>query len=59
MPEVQDAIEQQWDALRRNDMQLAYGINLTANWGLSQDNLSGDSFDRQRLYSNPQCSKLH
>lgn len=54
MPEVQDAIDQEWDALRKNDMLLAYGINLTANWGLSQDNIAGDSFDRQRLYSNPQ-----
>ncbi len=54
MPEVQDAIDQEWDALRKNDMLLAYGINLTANWGLSQDNISGDAFDRQRLYSNPQ-----
>lgn len=54
MPEVQDAIDQQWDALRRNDMMLAYGINLTANAGLSQDAGSGDSFDRQRLYGNPQ-----
>jgi predicted Zn-dependent protease len=53
MPDVQDAIQQEWDQLRRNDMQLAYGINLTENVGLSQDNLSGDSFDRQRLYSNP------
>ncbi len=53
MPEVQDAIQQEWDALRRNDMQLAYGINLTENMGLSQDSLTGDSFDRQRLYSNP------
>ncbi|MGD1107011.1 MAG: hypothetical protein ABR865_08185, partial [Terracidiphilus sp.] len=53
MPEVQDAIQREWDTLRRNDMQLAYGINLTENMGLSQDAASGDSFDRQRLYSNP------
>jgi len=53
MPEVQDAIQQEWDTLRRNDMQLAYGINLTENMGLAQDAASGDSFDRQRLYSNP------
>src|ERR1039458_1683000 len=53
MPEVQDAIQQEWDTLRRNDMQLAYGINLTSNMGLAQDAASGDSFDRQRLYSNP------
>ena len=33
MPEVQDAIQQEWDDLRKNDMQLAYGINLTENWG--------------------------
>ncbi|MGA9062294.1 MAG: M48 family metalloprotease [Terracidiphilus sp.] len=53
MPEVQDAIQQEWDALRRSDMQLAYGINLTENWGMAQDAVAGDSFDRQRLYSNP------
>lgn len=53
MPEVQDAIEQEWDELRKNDMQLAYGINLTENWGMAQDSLAGDSFDRQRLYVNP------
>src|ERR1700677_1499300 len=53
MPEIQDAIQQEWDTLRRNDMQLAYGINLTENMGLSQDATSGDSFDRQRLYANP------
>jgi len=53
MPEVQDSIQQEWDTLRRNDMQLAYGINLTGNMGLSQDAASGDAFDRQRLYANP------
>lgn len=54
MPEVQDAIQQEWDSLRRNDMQLAYGINLTENMGVSQDSVSAESFDRQRLYSNPE-----
>jgi predicted Zn-dependent protease len=53
MPDVQDAIEQEWDQLRRNDMQLAYGINLSENWGMAQGALGGDSFDRQRLYANP------
>ena len=53
MPEVADAIQQEWDQLRRNDMLLAYGINLTGNMGLSQDASAGDSFDRQRLYANP------
>ena len=53
MPEVQDAIQQEWDALRKNDMQLAYGINLTGTTGVSQDRVAGDAFDRQRLYSNP------
>ena len=53
MPDVQDEIQQQWDALRRSDMQLAYGINLTENLGVSQDSVSADAFDRQRLYSNP------
>ncbi len=54
MPEVQDAIQQEWDNLRKSDMQLAYGINLTENMGVSQDNVLGDSFDRQRLYGNPE-----
>ncbi len=53
MPEVADAIQEQWDSVRRTDMQLAYGINLTENLGVSQDNISADQFDRQRLYSNP------
>ena len=53
MPEVQDAIQQEWDQLRKSDMQLAYGVNLTENWGMSQDTIAGDSFDRQRLYVNP------
>jgi len=53
MPEVADAIQQEWDELRKNDMQLAYGINLTENWGMAQDTIAGDSFDRQRLYVNP------
>ncbi len=53
MPDVQDAIEQEWDQLRKSDMQLAYGVNLTENLGMSQDALAADSFDRQRLYVNP------
>ena len=53
MPDVQDAIEQEWDLLRKSDMQLAYGVNLTENWGMSQDAIAGDAFDRQRLYVNP------
>jgi predicted Zn-dependent protease len=53
MPDVQDAIQQEWDQLRKSDMQLAYGVNLTENWGMSQDTVVGDSFDRQRLYVNP------
>jgi predicted Zn-dependent protease len=53
MPDVQDAIEQEWDQLRKSDMQLAYGINLTESWGMSQDAIAGDAFDRQRLYVNP------
>ena len=53
MPEIADAIQSEWDALRRNDMELAYGINLTENWGMARDSIAGDSFDRQRLYSNP------
>ncbi len=53
MPEVQDAIEQEWDLLRKSDMQLAYGVNLTENWGMSQDAIAGDAFDRQRVYVNP------
>ena len=27
--------------LRKSDMQLAYGINLTENWGMSQDAYRG------------------
>ena len=50
---MQDAIEQEWDQPRKSDMQLAYGINLTENWGMFQDAIAGDSFDRQRLYVNP------
>ncbi len=53
MPEVADAIQQEWDELRRTDMQLAYGINLTENMSMAQDVRGEDSFDRQRLYSNP------
>ena len=53
MPAIADAIQQEWDELRRNDMQLAYGINLTESWGMAQDAVAGDNFDRQRLYSNP------
>jgi predicted Zn-dependent protease len=53
MPDVQDAIQQEWDQLRKSDMQLAYGVNLTENLGMSQDTLAADSFDRQRLYVNP------
>jgi len=53
MPEVQDAIQQEWDQLRKSDMQLAYGVNLTESWGMSQDAIAGDAFDRQRLYVNP------
>jgi predicted Zn-dependent protease len=53
MPEVQDAIQQEWDQLRRSDMELAYGINLTENMSMAQDARGEDAFDRQRLYSNP------
>ena len=53
MPDVQDAIQQEWDLLRKSDMQLAYGVNLTESWGMSQDSIAGDAFDRQRLYVNP------
>jgi hypothetical protein len=53
MPDVQDAIQQEWDLLRKSDMQLAYGVNLTESWGMSQDAIAGDAFDRQRLYVNP------
>jgi len=53
MSDVQDAIQQEWDQLRKSDMHLAYGVNLTENWGMSQDAIAGDSFDRQRLYVNP------
>ncbi len=52
-PEIQQAIQAEWDEARRADLQMAYSINLTENWGMIQDNLRDDSFDRQRLYSNP------
>jgi predicted Zn-dependent protease len=53
MPEIQRAIQEQWDETRRGDLQMAYSINLTENWGMIGDNVRDDSFDRQRLYSNP------
>jgi len=53
MPEIQQAIQEEWDETRRADLQMAYSINLTENWGIVQDNVRDDSFDRQRLYSNP------
>ena len=53
MPEIQKAIQDEWDETRRADLQMAYSINLTENWGVIQDNVRDDSFDRQRLYSNP------
>ena len=53
MPEIQKAIQDEWDETRRADLQMAYSINLTENWGVVQDNVRDDSFDRQRLYSNP------
>jgi hypothetical protein len=52
-PEIQQSIQSQWDEVRRADLQMAYSINLTENWGMIQDNVRDDSFDRQRLYSNP------
>lgn len=52
-PEIQKSIQDEWDETRRSDMQMAYSINLTENWGVIQDNVRDDSFDRQRLYSNP------
>jgi len=51
--EIQQAIQEEWDETRRADLQMAYAINLTENWGMVQDNARDDSFDRQRLYSNP------
>ena len=53
MPEIQQAIQEEWDETRRADLQMAYSINLTENWGAVGDNVRDDSFDRQRLYSNP------
>jgi predicted Zn-dependent protease len=52
-PDIQRAIQEEWDETRRGDMQMAYSINLTEDWGTSQNNVRDDSFDRQRLYSNP------
>ena len=53
MPEIQEAIQDQWDETRRADLEMAYSINLTENWGAIRDNIRDDSFDRQQLYSNP------
>jgi predicted Zn-dependent protease len=53
MPEIQQQIQEEWDETRRTDLQMAYSINLTESWGVVQDNSRDDSFDRQRLYSNP------
>jgi len=52
-PEIQESIQDAWDEARRADMQMAYSINLTESWGNLGDNARDDSFDRQRLYSNP------
>ena len=52
-PEIQQQIADEWDEARRADLQMAYSINLTENWGIIQDTARDDSFDRQRLYSNP------
>jgi predicted Zn-dependent protease len=52
-PEIQQQIADEWDEARRADLQMAYSINLTENWGIIQDTSRDDSFDRQRLYSNP------
>jgi hypothetical protein len=53
MPDVQDAIQQEWDQLRKSDMQLAYGVNLTENLGHVSGRHPATAFDRQRLYVNP------
>ncbi len=52
-PQIQLTIQEEWDETRRADLQMAYSINLTENWGAVGDNVRDDSFDRQRLYSNP------
>jgi len=53
MPSVRDAVQRDWDAIRTSDLEMAYTINQTANWGMADDNPGNIDSDRQRLYSNP------
>jgi len=53
MPQVRDAVQRDWDAIRTSDLEMAYTINQTANWGMADDNPGNIDSDRQRLYSNP------
>jgi predicted Zn-dependent protease len=58
-PEVQEEIRVAWDTLRQSQMDMAYSINQTAAWGLTDDPINrpgGDLKDFKqvdRLYSNP------
>jgi len=54
-PAIQDAIQKQWDATRRADLQTAYAINQTVDWGIVDDPMQHHAVSRdvQRLYSNP------
>jgi uncharacterized protein YcfJ len=54
-PAVQDAIQKEWDELRREHLQTAYGVNQTAEWGVTDDPMEhhGASREQSRLYSNP------
>jgi predicted Zn-dependent protease len=53
IPEVRRAIERDWDAVKTSDLEMAYTINQTDNWGMADDNPGNIDSDRQRLYSNP------
>jgi len=53
-PAVQDEIQKRWDALRIQDLNTAYAINRTENWGITDDPIkNGGAREDDRLYSNP------
>ena len=53
IPSVRDNVQRDWDAIRTSDLEMAFTINQTANWGMADDNPGNIDSDRQRLYSNP------
>jgi hypothetical protein len=53
-PVVQEAIQKRWDEVRNADLNLAYAINQTAAWGITDDPITrGVKRGDDRLYSNP------